>query len=571
MTIARKKISPLFKQSLSIQSLDNYHDLLRKKYKEIRNYRFKPSPETILRGDTKKSLERIFQVLRHTKAIKKIDFSPFLMADYPPNSSIRLAIIKRVRRTESISVYRSYSNTDLHRLNNSPGKWFRSLVGIQNLVQNLEYSFGLGYNLQESKISKEIKSLLRNLKSCPKIRAIAIKTKNGIKEYSVCFYDFQKYPSKLKRLTLEPKLATEESNSSIEHLKNLESIQLHFDLDKCPKSALRALTDLSNLNQLQEVNLTFEGKISEVHSALTKVAQRGMLKKLALNIKNDSVEVLKAFAGVHLGTFTFKASISNDEQLLTISNFLQGLHQLEDLQLEISHYFHFKKASYLELICLSISKLQTLRSLRLTFKALGRFFEKDRLPNFLPSLEKVFSKPIKLCTFSFTCNQVDTPRFLFSIIGIIKPITSFLRELEIDLGSYSPDKKSHEAISKFISRLQSIKVLKLLCFDISPKKFLIDIVQALCDLKNLRVLALQNFIKGSINAQLFLESLETILKKEGLVSFEYHLDQTFLGIFRGKKKFPVLNLKQITKTNPSLENAVRYGWLFDHNSLPRSW
>lgn len=222
----------------------------------------------------------------------------------------------------------------------------------------------------------------------------------------------------------------------------------------------------------------------------------------------------------------------------------------------LANNYFFGKSNCLKSVCQEIGRLQALRHLKLIFKAESEKGQ-PRLQNPVPDLQEIFKKSIPLETFTLESNQMDTPIVLFSLIEALKPSSNALCKLKIDLGAYSPDKKSQVAITDFIQGLVNIRVLKLLCFDLSAKTFLSDIVRGVCGLKYLRVLELRDFIKGPITKNLVLEALGTILKKNGLRKLKYKYDEEFEKkvMEKDSKKVPRINLTQLHKDNPSLEHA----------------
>ena len=568
-----KKIKPLLKHSIAVRTLDNYHEFLCRRYKGTLHYKFDRSRLRFSGQRDKETPSRLFRVLQHLKLIKTIDLTLWRMSYNTPNESLITAIIKRTRRAETITIHRFNEND--YSFENLSEKWPRYLLGVRKLI----YEFKIGYSLMRdanrSGIPQKIRNSLRNLKSCPKITSIIVKAPHLAKAYSVSFYEFQRYPSKTKHLIIQSKLSTEELNSSPECLKDLESIQLSLDLKDARDSSINILTNLLDLDHLKEISLNFAGHLGpEIPRIFTKISQKGILKKLTLSFDYDTKDfhqILKAFKGSKLTQFSFKAQTTNSNQLSIIAKFLEEFGSLEDLELDISNHYHFREPENLKLLSQNISKLQALRSLRLSLRAFGNFYPKDFLPNFAGSLQNLFTKQIKLESFCIKSNQISAAEFLPSLIEIIKPASSFLHELEIDLGEYSPDKKSREKISIFMKGLQNVRVLKLVCFEISDKKLLGEIAQAVCSMKDLEVLALGKFCKGTVTKPILFEGLKNILKKRGLRTFEYQRDHQFADILKNKKKISLLNLKQIMKINPSLEYTPENNLIFEAEGLPKCW
>jgi len=577
MEETKPKIKPLFARSITLQNLSKYQDLIKRRYKTTLNFRFTcpEKPSYYAPVDDKITQKKAFKALKFLKVIKKADLSGLNIHVHLISPIRTLALFKRISKVKSLSVLNKRTSSNLYKTFSE--EWLRYLPALRHLNYELAAeSYASREVLEKTKTARERDHPLEDIKYCPKIQSLKVKVPNYATPFFKAIYDFKQYPATIKRLSISPEFTLpEDPNSSIECLKNLQSLQMKFNQASCPSFIVRNMNSLAKLENLQELGLQFSKQmIPDVYTAFGKISERGILKKLKLNFGSDVPKfegVLKAFKGCQLTHFSLRARTSEEKMLEPIAKFLKDRTELEGLKIHIIHEYLFNSKDVFEEICKQINKLPALRKLSINFHTAGKPNKKTDPTALVSYLQPTLTKPIKLEALSLKCNQVDSSEEFQGIMTGLQGLTGSLHKFKVDLGAYFPNKQAHDGIISFIESLENIRVLKLLSLEIGAQKFLNDLVETVYGFKYLRVLIVGN-IKGTVSKPVFLDAVEAIVKKRGLVQFDCNIAIDFMMTLRKKSKTaPRVDKKKVQKINPALEIIPSVLFIFDHDLFDRSW
>ena len=408
----------------------------------------------------------------------------------------------------------------------------------------------------ETREITKIKHLQRNVRFCPRLQSLVLKFPQSYHYPSNTFHEFERYPQKLKRLVIQPASGFEESSSSLERLKSLESILLtYFSLFhlEFTKSIMDAL---SILPHLQGIDLDFkESQNFNIYPfAFDKIAYKTLpLKKLQLKFDQKdwvSQEILKSVQNFHQ-LLSFTLSLKFNDLLPFISECIKDMTQLQYLKLILAHFgTTLQSTDNLQAICTEIARLELLQHLTLSFNIPALQQDKKiNNPNFLLGLNDVFTRKLK--TFSLTCIQFNPSSMYFDLFRMLESSKASLEKLKTDLDPYRPEKDHQRTIISFLNNVLKIRVLEFPHLDISEKQFLNEIAEIVQEMKNLGVLRVKH-IKSTVTKPGFLRALEAILKKRGFKKFDYQTEYEFLKSIRNTET-ERLDLKEILRSNPCVE------------------
>jgi len=174
------------------------------------------------------------------------------------------------------------------------------------------------------------------------------------------------------------------------------------------------------------------------------------------------------------------------------------------------------------------------------------------------SFKNLFSKKVPVKKFKIALNQ-----FRFSHEGLMNILNSLgksspgTEKITIDIAKYNiKTKQEISSMLNFISSLKNIRSLKLLGMGVTTKPFFLELVDAVCALKYLRI-----FYIGEVSAKVtqttFVNGVEKVLLKYGMEKFICETSADFKKTLAKKTKAspPDIDLEQIRSKNPYLENT----------------
>jgi len=471
----------------------------------------------------------LIQTLKLLKPAQHIDFSEFKIDAYYLKHVRTLSIFKRIHKAKTISTVRCQHHHEL--TNTFAEEWVKYITRVSHLAYNMR---GVGlfarwplFGEQENQVQvKDTKDPLKYLRYCPKIESLEIDAFGTNYLFSKTFMRFNQYPA-LKQLAIKAPVDAEEIDFTARRFQKLESLHLAFEPGYEPEFVLHNIQALSTLPKLKELSLHFQRDlISEgVDLALKKIAEKGLLKKLRLNFDFNLFShenILKALQGFHQVTgFALIINLRDENFLPLIYESIKKMNQLESLQLKIGSNARFKESKDLEAISQFISTFEKLRHLKLEFESAGGPAEKkERIPSsFIPLLKPLFTKPIKLETFTLRANQLDPAETYPQIVNLFDDSAKTVQKLKIHLGDYCPAAKiKQQAIIDFIQSLENIRVLRLPGLNPGSQNYLDQVAETIYPLRYLRRFEIGK-IQGKVKKVGVLSAVEKILKKKGLRRF----------------------------------------------------
>jgi len=450
----------------------------------------------------------------------------------------------------------------------STEKWPRFPPKLRNLKYELSQDKNYYLN-HPNKINDPVK----DLRHCTKLQSLDIKS-------SFIDHRFSDYSISLKRLALQTGFP---SDSSLRNFHRLESI--HFTINSL--SDLKNIcASLSKLPSLQEISLEPRGlsavdlstHLKQITSEAKSFKKLQLIIECALSfttfgISNGSgrPHILKTLENFHkLTHLSLALSISSDFFVGSILEGIRNQSRLQYLKLRIINGMHFEHHTTLQLLCKEISTLSQLQHLKLSFQ--GNYIPHGhKLENFLLDLDPVFNKPVKIKTFSLECNQLSPGEVYFELVHMLESLKNSLEKLKVDIGGYCFQKKEHSAVISFFKSLVNIRELYLPGVWISDKKFLNDFTETVLQYKYLRVLNI-GIIKSTVTKPAFYLAIDAILKKRGLEGFQYWVQDDFMDTLKAKSKTDrKMNLVQVRRENPSLEDMPHYPLLFEDDISDVNW
>jgi len=322
----------------------------------------------------------------------------------------------------------------------------------------------------------------------------------------------------------------------------------------------KILDELSDLPKLQEIELGFfrDPKL-DLSGALRKIAQKGMLKKVKLELgsgRSNLYKFLEALDACKLTHFFLTAFIEKG-LINSIAQFIKNMSQLESFGIHILRQGVFAKDNCFIKMCKQINNLQALRSLKLNFQTSANVPRSSRIPNFIPYLADIFLKSTKVETFDIECDQLDPSEALQSLISVLENSAAFLTHLKIGFGDLSCSKTTYQSIRKLMKNLTNIQVLKIPCLVVngSTSKLLHEIAETVHESKYLRVFEIGK-IQKAVSLSAFKETVEVIASKTGLREFRCSLSCAFRKKLSNEPSIGNPNVKRIIEKNPHIEVLV---------------
>jgi len=544
-----KTIRPLLYYQLSIKNFSAYQGFLNKRPKKIRALKFSTQETPYGSAKNKNDETKLFKVLSTLRSLREVDLSQTQLEQTYFGKCRLLSAFKKISKVKTIFMSRRLKAEEKDTFTEESLKCFPQ-------IQFFSYHLTLqSYKNGEDVQIADVRFPLKFLRYCRKLQNFLLSDDQRC-------YSFQKVKMSLRYLHhfLSSPLSPRHPTKCLSELISVQFLFYNF----CPEFYQESMKLLSKLPNLQEIDLWLICYFStlDLEKALKKIAEKGILKKVKLVFKLAILNlegVLKALSHSQLTSFSLKTFTYGDQLLAPLALLLKKMNQLKSLDLEITNKLHF---TTLNKICKQISKLKFLRHLKFAFNSQGKFMKDQRLSNFLPYLHHLFTKPIKLKTLHFSCNQVNAPGTHLDLITALQPLQTSLYKLEIDLGTQLHHQRFIHFTAKFVETLAHIQVLKLPSLTIKENKSLKMITKAVLELQHLETLFLGH-IEKTVKVAVFLTNMEMLFCKRGLKKFSCCLpDGIWKKLRENRRKGRIYppDLKQIIKANPDLENVCFYSF-----------
>jgi hypothetical protein len=519
--------------------------------------------------------QRLVKLLRKAKPIKALHLHKCIIQYENIPNSVLIQLAKKVSRVKSLSLP---DYTLSQELIEKYILWLKYTKGLKKFdyiaIPCADFPDG-----HVRKFEACLKKFFHEIKR-DRINSLNIAHRTADERIGNSFLMFKQYPSTLKSLAFNWKHYSTDSGASLpevkqsfSHMRNLTSVSLAFrnqaNLLNPILSSIRSFSQLTSLNiefsdnAHQDANLPFE--------KLSKLKRLNNLK-LKFDLWPRRFEIfLIILENCPLVTFYLDAVVEEDDQLIALKNSLSRMKNLESLTLKIYKNSPFETDTSLRDLFEKVSQLKFLKNLKLHFFTSNVIEKPDYCPKIISALKTIFNKTIKLESFSFKFNQIDAKKTFLELTNILRRTAPTLRKLEVNVGEVKPEGSDYSKITSLIHRLKDIEVLKLNSLCVSMNKEVEDLLETVCNLKYLRVFELQE-MKGPLNDSSFTGIVEKVLAKKGLNTFNCNLlweNQEEMP--RRKRSDDQIDLKQIIKKNPGLQNYPQSSGMFVYYDDDTEW
>jgi hypothetical protein len=522
-----------------------------------------------------KMQQRLVKLLRKAKPVKALHLHKCIIQYENIQDSVLIQLAKKVSRVKSLSLP---DYTLSQELIEKYILWLKYTKGLKKFdyIAIPCADFPNGY---VSSFENSLKKFFHEIKR-DRINSLNIAHGTSDERIGNSFLMFKQYPSTLKSLSFNWKHYSTDSGAtlpevkqSFSHMRNLTSVSLAFRNQASLLNPI--LSSIRSFSQLTSMNIEFSDNAHQ--DANLPFEKLSKLKKLSnLRLKFDLwpkgfETFLRILENCPLTEFYLDAVIENDSQLLALKNSLSRLKSLESLALKIYKNSSFEIDVSLRELFEKVAQLKLLKNLKLHFFTSSVTEKLNSCPKIISALKSVFNKPVKLESFSFKFNQIDAKKAFLELSNILRRAAPTLRKLEVNVGEVKPEGSDYSKIISLVQHLKSIEVLKLNSLCLSMSKQVEDLLESIYQLKNLRVLELQE-MKGALNDSSYTSIVEKILAKKGLNTFKCTLsfeDQEY-GSAR-KRSGDQIDLKQIIKKNPELQSYPQSSGMFVYYDNDTEW
>jgi len=236
---------------------------------------------------------------------------------------------------------------------------------------------------------------------------------------------------------------------------------------------------------------------------------------------------------------------------------------LISLTLKISKNSPFKNNNELRELFEKISHLRKLQDLKLHFVVPTDSKNFELQSGFLSSLKGAFVKTVKLNSFSFRFNQLESNQAFSNLLDMVQKTSSSLKKLDINVGEIKVDNIQYLRAIDLVQRLTSVEVLKLNSLSLPLSKHLENFLDAVYEKRQLRSFELRE-IKGALNKPSFLNYIEKFLCKRGLSKFDCGLTWDTKDTGARRTRTNQIDLKKVIRINPELrvypQSAALYAY-----------
>jgi hypothetical protein len=522
-----------------------------------------------------KMQQRLVKLLRKAKPIKALHLHKCIIQYENIPNSVHIQLAKKVSRVKSLSLP---DYTLSQELIEKYILWLKYTRGLKKFdyIATPCADFPDGHAREfETTLKKFFHEIKRD-----RINSLNIAHSATDERIGNSFLMFKQYPSTLKSLSFNWKHYSTDSGAflpevkqSFSHMRDLTSVSLAFknqaNLLNPILSSIRSFSQLTSLNiefsdnAHQDANLPFE--------KLSKLKRLSNLK-LKFDLWPRGFETfLKILENCPLIDFYLDVVVEKDSQLLALKNSLSHMKSLESLTLKIYKNSSFETEVSLRELFEKVSQLKLLKNLKLHFFTSTVAEKPEYYPKIISALKSVFNKTVKLESFSFKFNQIDAKKAFLELTNILRRAAPTLRKLEVNVGEVKPEGSDYSKIISLVQRLTSVEVLKLNSLCVSMNKQVEDLLEAIYNLKYLKVLELQE-MKGPLNDSSFTGVVEKILAKKGLNTFKCSLLwENQEEIPRRKRSDDQIDLKQIIKKNPDLQSYPQSSGMFVYYDDDTEW
>ena len=557
----QRKIKPTFPKKLAIKTQSQYENFMKRRIKGPSNVELrKVDHRTHLVENTRDPpyvwTAKFLKATKNLKYAKKLALSNLTLcftSYYLPKT---LYFAKRMSNSQVIQIHDF--KTPEQKYQGTFERFVRYIKRAKSVHYNYTARKALPRDMnQQVGPVKHNHDFIHLLKYQPHLKDLRIQFLHQSQPVTDEYWNFKRYPVSLESLSLNALVHDKPIISSLKHLENLKSLELEFYYQAKPEfisSILQSLPALSS--HLQSLNLS----LNETETPLVFTAFAGMrtlnnLTQLKLDLKPHKIHnfetVLASFTECPLNSLELRTIVESEGYLIPIAHFIKKFPNLENLDLEIKCHKPFNSFENAKEILKETDNLLLLK--RLAISIASRPGKNQLFPEISPLFTKIFAKAIPLNCFKIQLKpmKVSNQSFLQLIQGL-DPLGPNLRDLEIDIGEYRPDKSEFETVLGFVKKLQNIYYLKLGSLSVPLRQFFSEFAEIINDMPNIRILALGE-IKGTVTKPACIDIIERIIKKRGLEEFDCYASDAFRkSLEKKEKKCPFIELSEVYKVNPFL-------------------
>ena len=562
-----KKIKPIIPRNTFMQTGQSYRMFMKKGYKVLPKLEI---DKTHMRYDhrynTDDQAAKILKLFKTLKYVPNLNLSKLLLTTRTFYLPRVLYLIKKMSKAHTTFVYDVKMAEENYK--GISDVWLRKAPKLKTLGYAFDYRKKLGSRtINDENTSKNFAAFFHGLKYQSHLKEIYLQVPPGSGSFSDEFWNFERYPNTLERLSLKQinsyKPLT--NNTSLSHLKNLRHLELTFSSQSSNEFITSVFQSLPLLSShLQSLSLSWPSNFTPDLQGIKALNQVKQLKiNLAFNELNDFGPLLGAFSDLSLSHLSLTAQIKSEELLVPISTFLENFKNLEHLKLQVTNEQSFTSRNRIQETLGIIDNLSLLKTLSVSIVARS---QENQLPiEFHPVMAKIFTKPIPLESFKIELRSVSLfhQEFL-QLFKSLQLLASNLKKLQIDIGNYNPTKSEEQTVLDFIKSLKTSRTLRLESLSLPNDKFFIGIVDVLNHLPFLESVAFGE-VKEDVTPELFVANVEQILSKRGLQGFECHSSSGFKD--KLKQNSADLDLQKILKKNPSLKTTPQIP-IYNKNTPP---
>jgi len=568
-TKMENKIKKIIPRKLFIQTKYNYQNFRKKGYKVLskveidkEDNRYSNSRGPTLHIESIKLL-KLFKALKY---VPKLDLSKLKLCDRASYLSKVLYFVKRNSKAKNIKVH------DIKMANeNYKGVsevWAKYSQAVQVLGYSFDYRMLLGSrHVQDEDTPKNFSAFIRLLKYQPCVKDLTFQFPAGHSSLGKGFYEFEKYPETLERLSLKEVDCGYLEASSLNHLKNLKHLEIEFNKTSTGNLFAHAFELIPKTSShLQSLSLSWpENNIPFVSSGLHQKRDLNYLQKLKLDLNlTDSFEfeeISKTFEKCPLKHLTLLLQVESQKQLYSLPDFLKGFKCLQYLKLKIHCKAAFDNMKMLQGLFREIDLLPLLKKLSISLTSNAK--EEDQLLQEQDQIfTKIFTKTVPLVSFKIELRAISLSHQGFlNLIKSLDPLKTTLNKLRIDVGRVDLDAAEFEMVSDFLKELKNIRCLRFESLNIPDKQFFQDLTHVISQMKYLRTLTIGQ-IQEKVPEEAIISIVKNILEKNGLRKFDCSVSHKFEDIL-GK-----ILLAEVKKRNPSLIKTPKipiFASVYDNN------
>jgi len=550
---AQRKIKSIIPQRVWINKEHIYVDFIKKRYKVLPKLDLKKSENEInsrlkqLKFFESLDSSLLIKVFKTLKYARELDLSNMFPWDKPYSPSKTIYFAKRMSNAQVIRI------PDLKKLTENFKGQSEFWMKYAKKAQVFGYSCDLCYYRTDPNLfnqSSNGSTFVHLIRYQPQIKDLTVQFYLRGQLLPEAYFNFERYPPHLERLSLRGIMVDKDVPSLIHHLKSLKHFEISFHAKATSVFIFVLIKQLALLSNLQSLALSMKQDPSLVFSKKTSFKSLVSLRLCFQSEIANLANILGAFTECPLRHLRLRAKIKSDHEFIQIANFIANYKKLERLQLKIICWDEFRSWGPLTQLLHQIDGLPLLTRLSVSIFPLSRFkfSQKATLPFAQLFTKPVLLKSLKLYFQGFIVSKQD----FLQLLKTLERYTLTLRKLRIDIGKCELNQIEFRTVLRFIKSFPKIRSLQFRDLRISSEYFLKSLAEAVDQLPYLEKFAVGKISDEQVRETILISTVERILKKRGLrkffccVSYFYYKNGPFDKSLR-------LNLATIQKINPYLE------------------